>query len=233
MWHTAQEAFELNKGDCVFVRKGACIVEHFVDTTFCVLVFFLPDEFICEVLRSRKTPIYATSRNFDRVIAVERSDAVEAFFQSMLLHFDATWEPDPSLLELKFRELVLTMAGNPENKELIAYFASLLQEPQAVSMERVMEDNFCFNLGLEEFARLCARSLSAFKRDFQKLYQTTPGKWLLEKRLVHALHLLRHLGKTVTETAFECGFENTSHFSRAFRQRFGYSPMSVKQGVLA
>lgn len=233
VWHTAEGSFELNKGNCVFVRKGACIVEHFTDSTFCVLVFFMPDDFIREVIRSRSRPIAASGSTFDRVMQVERNEAVQAFFQSMLLHFDAAQEPDASLLELKFKELILTMADNPQNRALNAFFASLLQEPQGVSMRRVMEDNFCYNLRLEEFARLSARSLSAFKRDFQRLFQTSPGKWLLEKRLDHAMYLLSRLDKTVTEAAFDSGFENISHFSRAFRQRYGCSPMSVKQQVLA
>ena len=79
------------------------------------------------------------------------------------------------------------------------------------------------------FAKLSVRSLSAFKRDFIRLYNTSPGKWLTEKRLIYARHLLSHMGKTVTETAFECGFESASHFSRAFRLRFGVSPVSIKQ----
>lgn len=233
MWHTAQGSFELNKGNCVFVKKGACMVEHFTDSTFCVLVFFLPDEFICEVLQSKTRPLYATGSTYDPIIPVNANDAVQAFFQSMLSYFDATREPDPALLELKFKELILTLADNPENLPLIAYFASLLQEPQTVSLQRTMEANFCYNLGLEEYARLCMRSLSAFKRDFQKAYNTTPGRWLMEKRLGHALHLLTNLDKTVTEAAFESGFENVSHFSRSFRQRFGCSPMSVRQQSLA
>lgn len=233
VWHTAQGAFELDPGNCVFVRKGACVVEHFADTTFCVLVFFLPDEFICEVLQSKSTPLYKTGGQYDPVIPVDANGAVQAFFQSMLSHFDNVREPDPALLELKFRELILTIADNPENRSLNAYFTSLLQEPQSISLQRIMEDNFCYNLGLDEFARLCARSLSAFKRDFRSTFHTTPGKWLLEKRLDHALHLLSHLDKTVSEAAFDSGFENLSHFSRSFRSRFGYSPLAAKQQVPA
>jgi transcriptional regulator GlxA family with amidase domain len=91
-----------------------------------------------------------------------------------------------------------------------------------------MEDNFSYNLKLEEFAELCNRSLSAFKRDFKKHFSNTPGKWLLEKRLQHAHKLLQHSDKNVNEAAFESGFENTSHFSRSFKERFGYSPATVK-----
>jgi len=148
----------------------------------------------------------------------------------MMVHFNNSREPDQSLLQLKFRELILTIADNHLNSELISYFSSLLQLPQSVSLKRVMEDNFPFNLRLEEFAKLCSRSLSAFKRDFQKQFNTTPGKWLLEKRLNYAMSLLTHAGHTVSEAAFESGFESPSHFSRCFRQHFGVSPASLKSG---
>ena len=94
---------------------------------------------------------------------------------------------------------------------------------------RVMDDNYCFNLALDAFAKLSNRSLSAFKRDFEKIYGMPPGKWLMGKRLNHALHLLTNMGKTVSEAAFESGFESPAHFSRSFRQRFGASPVDVKK----
>jgi AraC family transcriptional regulator, exoenzyme S synthesis regulatory protein ExsA len=53
----------------------------------------------------------------------------------------------------------------------------------------------------------------------------------MEKRLNHALHLLTNRGKTVAEAGFESGFESASHFSRAFRQRFGQPPVSLKQAA--
>lgn len=215
----------------MFVRKGACIVEQFYDASFCMILFFLPDEFICDVLKSKATPIYKPGKKYEPLIAIDNNFTVQAFFQSMISYFDSNRDPDQSLLELKFRELVLTIADNPGNSELLSYFGSLLQEPQAVSLKNTMEDNYCFNLKLEQFAQLSNRSLSAFKRDFQKLYNTTPGKWLLEKRLNHAMHLLSNAGKTVSEASYESGFENRFHFSRVFRQHFGVAPTSVKKQI--
>lgn len=233
VWHTAHGSYNLRKGQCVFVRKGACIVEQFFETASCFIFFFMPDEFICEVLQSKATPLGKADNRFEPIIAIDDSPLVQAFFLSMLPYFNNSREPDRSLLELKFKELVLTLADNATNRDLRSYFCSLLQQPQAVTLQQVMEDNFCFNLKQEEFARLCTRSLSAFKRDFEQVYHTSPGKWLLEKRLNHALHLLTNLGKPVGEAAFESGFESPSHFSRAFRQRFGTSPASVKQQATA
>ena len=181
------------------------------------------------MIRTKSTQIHKSGIKYDSVIPINNTAAVKTFFQSMMPYFDAVSRPDQCLLELKFRELILTLADNPGNNELLSYFSSLLQEPQSISLQRVMENNFCFNLKLEEFARLSSRSLSAFKRDFVRFYNTSPGKWIMEKRLNHAMHLLTNLGKTVGETAFESGFENASHFSRAFRQQFGVSPASVKK----
>lgn len=229
IWHTAHGSYDLRKGNCVLVRKGACIVEQFFDSAFCQVLFFIPDEFICEVLKTKSSPISATGKQFAPVITIDNNETVTAFFNSMIPHFELAKVPDQALLELKFRELILTIADNPKNGELLSYFTSLIQQPQAVAMQRVMEDNFYYNLKLEEFAQLCNRSLSAFKRDFQKQFNTTPGKWLAEKRLEHAMHLLSNLGKNVSEAAFESGFENPSHFSRSFRQRFGIAPTSVRQ----
>ncbi|MEO8405374.1 MAG: AraC family transcriptional regulator [Chitinophagaceae bacterium] len=232
IWHTAHGSYDLKQGSCVFVRKGAAIVEQFFDTEFCFVLFFIPDDFICDVLKGKSTPIAKAANVYDQIMIIDRTAAVDAFYQSMIVHFDDSREPDQSLLELKFRELILTIAGNTANGELLNYFSSLLLQPQSISLQRVMEENFQFNLKLEEFARLSSRSLSAFKREFLRLYNSTPGKWIMEKRLNHALHLLSNMGKTVSEASFESGFESASHFSRAFRQRFGSSPIEMKQSAV-
>lgn len=229
IWHTSHGSYDLQKDSCVLIRKGASIIEQFFDTKFCLVVFFLPDDFICDVLKTKKKPIYANGKIFDPVIPIDNNESVQSFFQSMMPYFGAAGEPDQSLLELKFRELILTIADNSKNTELLSYFCSLLHEPQVVKLQRIMEENFSYNLRLEEFAKLSNRSLSAFKRDFQKTFDTSPGKWLMDKRLNYAMHLLTNHKKTVTEASFEAGFENPSHFSRSFSKYFGFTPASVKQ----
>ncbi|MGG9964811.1 helix-turn-helix domain-containing protein [Ferruginibacter sp. SUN106] len=230
VWHTAQGSYEISAGDCVLVRKGAWILEQFFDIGFCLVLFFIPDEFICDTLKNKSIPLVKkTDKAYSPVIRLNASETLRSFFTSMYAYFSSTTDLDSSLLELKFRELILNIAGDSANVEALSYFCSLVNEPQSLSLERVMNDNYCFNLKLEQYALLSNRSLSAFKRDFQKIFCTTPGKWLMEKRLLHAKFLLSNKNKQISEAAFESGFENLSHFSRAFKMRFNISPLAFKQ----
>lgn len=59
---------------------------------------------------------------------------------------------------------------------------------------------------------------------------TTPGAYIAEKRLALAQQcLLQHTHRSVTQIAFDCGFEDSGYFSRRFRQNFGLSPAQYRQ----
>lgn len=232
IWHIPGEAFELTAGKCIYVKKGAHIVEQFFDTTFCLVIFFLSDQFIADTMRTIPRLNSNTSGPTGKTILnVDADDTLHSFFNSVLPYFLNHGKANKTLLELKFRELILNVVHNPANKHITEYFYSLQNDSPTDNIRRIMEDNFYHNLGLEEFAKLSGCSLSVFKRRFAEYYKTTPGKWLLEKRLNHAMGLLITTKKTIGEIAFDCGFENLSHFSRSFKLHYGNSPATYREEV--
>lgn len=230
IWHTPGNRFELTKGNCVYVKKSAHLVEQFFDSRFCVIIFFLSDSFIRETLRSHFSEKQPPKTEDDQpaILPVQTNETLHAFFNSVAPYFLSPQETSKSLLELKFRELLLNIVGSHGNRHIAAYMNSLLVDSHTDKLRKIMEDNFCFNLSLEEFAMMCGRSLSAFKRDFEEAFHTSPGRWLMERRLQHAQLLFRTSSKSVSEVAFECGFENASHFSKSFKKHFGISPAEFK-----
>lgn len=102
------------------------------------------------------------------------------------------------------------------------------EEPGKVDLMGFMEKNFMFNLPLEKFGYLTGRSLSTFKRDFQKAYNLSPGRWLTMKRLELAHYNIAIKKKKPLDVCYEVGFENLSHFSFVFKKHFGYSPSSLR-----
>jgi len=233
-WHTADGVWAANRGDTLFFKKGAAIVDQHFEVEFCLVVCFLPDHVVKATVReiagslgapADAAPIRTAAR-------VENDVALSAFFQSMQTYFAGHEKPSEPLLRLKVKELIVSLLTSGKNPGLSAYFRTLA-ERDGPSVPETMETNFRFNLSLEEYAKLCHRSLSSFKREFQAHFQESPGKWLLHKRVDYAAALLRGSKMNVTEIAFESGFEDVSHFSRVFKQRFRTSPLAYRQDIPA
>ncbi|HWO41991.1 MAG TPA: AraC family transcriptional regulator [Candidatus Eisenbacteria bacterium] len=232
-WRTTDGNWTAEEGQTLFFKKGAAIVYQDFKDDFCVMVFFVSDNFIRDVVREvsgHLTGQPAGAAFGQSAIAVNGDVTLAAYFQSMLAYFTAPTKPAETLLKLKLKELIASILLGGKNPELAAYFQSLLKSG-APSLSQIMEANFCYNLTLEDFAKLSHRSLSAFKRDFRKYYNQSPGKWLLQKRLEYAALLLKNPALNVSQVALDCGFEDLSHFSRAFKEKFGTSPARYRKGT--
>lgn len=97
-------------------------------------------------------------------------------------------------------------------------------EPYKIDLEKFMLSNFHFNIPIEKFALLTGRSLSGYKRDFQKTFGMPPRKWLQDRRLNEAWYLIERKNKKPSAIYLDLGFETLSHFSNAFKKRFGKAP---------
>ena len=230
-WRTTEGSWTLEKGQTLFFKKGAAIVHQDFREDFCLLVFFVSDDFTREVVKEVSAQL-SSQHDGDPLhqgaIMVNGDMTLAAYFQSMLAYFTGTDKPADSLLKLKLKELIVSILLGRNNPELAAYFQSLLRS-DAPPLSQIMEANFCYNLGLEDFAKLTHRSLSTFKRDFQKYYKLSPGKWLLQKRLDYSAVLLKNPALNVSQVALDCGFEDLSHFSRAFKDKFGVPPAHYRK----
>ena len=94
-----------------------------------------------------------------------------------------------------------------------------------------MEANYTQDMTLEEFATYTGRSIATFKRDFAKVSDLSPEKWLIRKRLDKAYEMLRNGKRKPSDVYYEVGFKNRSHFSIAFKRQFGVSPEGVAVSV--
>jgi len=230
-WHTSDGVWAANRGETLFFKKGAAIVDQHFEVEFCLIMCFLPDHVVKATVREIVGSLGAGPSNIAPIKSaarVENDVALSAFFQSMHTYFSGEEKPSEPLLRLKVKELIVSILTSGKNPALAAYFRAM-GERDGPSVAEIMESNFRFNLSLDEYARLCHRSLSSFKREFQTHFQEPPGKWLLRKRLDHSAALLRTSKMNVTEIALESGFEDVSHFSRVFKERFHASPMVFRQ----
>lgn len=226
--HTSKGSVTLTSGSVAFVKKGACIVEQFFREPFCVVVFIIPDSFIVSFL-NEYLPGEKTSGISDQmIIPIQKDERMDSFYQSIIPYFASQEDVPEAILELRFKELMLHLLHNQGNEELKNYFLHLRQQERS-SISEIMEANYAYNLTIEAYARMTNRSVSSFKRDFQSIYKTTPGRWLMEKKLEHSKRLLLESDKPIADVAFESGFENSAHFSRLFKLKCKVTPMQYRK----
>jgi AraC family transcriptional regulator, exoenzyme S synthesis regulatory protein ExsA len=229
--HHREKSWTLTDDTSVFIRKTAYKAEKYDFEGWEVLAFCFGDDFLRQVFREYRQ--YLPLKNLppppsDMLIKINVNETTRAFFYGMVPYFSQRIPPSEHLLELKFKELLFNIFSDPANAELLSYINSI-DDQYKTPLWQVMEANYTFNLAIEEFARIAQRSVATFKREFHQYYRTTPGKWLTQKRLEYAKYLLDTSKKNVGEVADESGFENLTHFSRIFKEKYGLSPINYRK----
>ncbi len=230
MWRSIYHDYEAEKGDILFIKKGANLTHQFFEDEFCAIFFFLPDEFIQRFLKKNSFLLDVPQQNLsaqDAVLRVSPDALLNSYGSSIVSYLTASEPVNEKLITLKFEELLMHLCTQPAHEKLKNYFVSLCQS-RTYHMSRVMEENFAYRLKIEEYAQLCHMSLSSFKKAFKDHFRTTPGAWLMERRLDLAIHKLISTDLPIGELAFECGFEDPSHFIRVFKKRYGITPLQYR-----
>jgi len=234
IFHKDKKTWEMKEGVCAFVKKGTHIAERENEEAWCAMAFFIPDYFLKQLIEENKSSLplpNMSESSIDHVLPLDVSEISRSFFFSMMPYFNQTPPPPEILIELKFKELVLSLLTK-ENKKLASYLFSLYNDKHP-SMMAVMQNNFTFHLSVTEYANLACKSVPTFKREFKRIFNDTPAKWVMKKRLSKASELLENTTLSVGEITNQCGFENQTHFSRLFKEKTGMSPLQFRKSQLS
>ena len=85
---------------------------------------------------------------------------------------------------------------------------------------------------LDELARIAGLGKFQLLRRFRKRFGVTPHDWLVQRRADRARALIR-TGTSLVEAAAASGFADQSHMTRAFVQRFGFTPGAWQAGAIS
>ena len=225
-WITPADEYLVKENQSIFVRKGAFKNQQYFEEGFCVLMFFMKDDFIKRCVKediSRETTALKKINHPDFVYRINVSESLNTLYHSFFSYLKQGDKVPEKIMELKFREMLLNICTDQNNSDIKNVLYTLSQNANG-AIEQIMEEQYIYNLKVDEFARLCGKSISSFKREFKKVYTTTPGKWLLTKRLYLARNLILNTDFTVQQICYDCGFESDSHFIRTFKNQFGKTP---------
>ncbi|MBK8503955.1 MAG: helix-turn-helix transcriptional regulator [Saprospiraceae bacterium] len=234
IFHHGSRSWTFTEDTTLFAKKTAW-KQEMGTLGWEILAFYFPDDFLCRFFNEHRQlwPLKSLPEPpSDAFIEIKITEATRAFFYSILPYFSQQPPPSAELLELKFKELLFNILSDSDNAGLLAYISSVSDQHKPPLYE-IMEANYVFNMSITEFARITQRSVSTFKRDFERHYHTSPGRWLTEKRIGYAKMLLDTSKKNISEIAYDSGFESSPHFSRVFKESYGLSPSQYREKTSA
>jgi len=92
----------------------------------------------------------------------------------------------------------------------------------------LLEQDLESHMPIEEICRPLGIGRRQLERRFQQDVGVSPAEYRRKLRMDRTMWLLQNTDLDVLEVGLECGFQNGSHFARAFRRVFGATPTAVR-----
>lgn len=215
----------LNPGDSCMVRKNRLArYNKQKDNNEFEKVILIFDEPFLQSFQKKYNLSFQNHLSKDAFVPIKKDPLINSFLLSLEPYYSDSGEISSSFSDLKREELLLILLQlHPELSDILFDFGI----PGRMDLEEFMQKNYKFNVHLERFAYLTGRSLSAFKRDFKKIFNETPNRWLIKRRLQEARFLIEEKRKRPIDIYIDLGFEDFSHFSFAFKKEFGVSASNL------
>lgn len=218
---------KFHRGECAFIRRDnrvtlnkRCIEEG---KPFISITLIFSRKFLLEFYRSmNKEGVPANiRRSKTSLLKIPSRPDVMSLFESIKPYYDSSIEPDEDWIRLKMMEGLQVVLKTDRD-----VYASLFDfaEPWKIDLLGFMEENYMYDLSLEELALYTGRSLSSFKNDFKRISGVSPRKWIVNKRLEVAHDRLTSGSCKVGEVMADVGFKNFSHFSKIYKETYGVAP---------
>ena len=169
--------------------------------------------------------------NAPNMVKIQASQLVKQYIESIRAYFASPELIREELLVLKLKEIILLLLET-ENAPLIRQLMSSLFCRRTYSFKEVVEAHICSSISLAELASLTNHSLSSFKREFKRIYSDTPGNYIIQRRVEKVAELLLLSDESISHIAYDCGFKNLAHLSKAFKSRFGLSPTEYRSQLV-
>lgn len=96
------------------------------------------------------------------------------------------------------------------------------------AVKHYLDQHYLEATSLDAITRHFGLNAFKLKHGFKSLFETSPMRYLQQKRLAFSLALLRDTDKTIKEIADEIGYTHAANFTIAFTKTFGHSPLRYR-----
>lgn len=224
--------YKIENDEILFASRESLFSSNFKKTSSSIKAynFFFNSDIVFKFLEERKT--YNHSNSLSKIDILSKfvsSKNIKLFIHS-LDKFDFNLPNNEKLLELKLLELLYLLEENQVNN-IVETMILAESFKGKKNLKLFMYKHYNKNFSIIDLAQLSGRSLSTFNRDFKKIFNTTPKKWIIKKKMKKAKKMLIN-GLSVTDCAFELGYNNISNFIKVYKYIYNITPKQMQLNIL-
>ena len=221
----------VNAGELVVLSTGNVLTSELltVGQQFSSILFYFSNELFNRFLIKYDHLLQSVTplKSKQPFLIFKQDNFIKQFITSMRALVATESELPAAVRLLKLEELLLYLLHfDPERFRAIQI---ITKDREQLQIKKVVESHVGQLITVDELAFLCHMSTSTFKRRFSEIYDTTPQKWLLTRKLEMAAELLGSGGESPSGVYLKVGYQNHSSFSEAFRNHFGHTPTDFQQ----
>jgi AraC-like DNA-binding protein len=124
--------------------------------------------------------------------------------------------------------LVIQLLGLLYASALMATNVHSRKDKLIHQIRHVIHENWMKSISMEELAAQHGIGYVWFRKAFKEITGTSPGQYHLGIKLEKASQMLRQTSLSVSEIAYQTGFESEFYFSRIFKKKMGNSPSQYR-----
>ncbi len=191
---------------------------HLPISYFRRLVHLYPELFEASFLRYEKGESFYFSENYQQTNS-EQYTILNQIENSHLMGTCSSVYVDAKILELL--SLIFTQ---PIEKEMVFKDYDKIKEAALLLVSDIHKPPTIKELSLK-----VGINEKKLKQGFKAVFKTTVYGYLFEYKMQLAEQLLQNTQKNIIKIALQCGYEYPSHFSTAFKRKFGVSPKELRK----
>lgn len=130
-------------------------------------------------------------------------------------------------LERKFQKIQFAIDLDFEYMGITSMDDKFLQKAKEVADKNLSNSDYT----IEDFASAMALSRSQLHRKLKALINSSCTDFINTIRMNYAIELLQKKAGTISEIAYDAGFNNPNYFSKIFRRKFGKSPSEYQNDI--
>ena len=162
------------------------------------------------------------------VIQSAANQLITGFFHGLDQFFENKVAVSDQLLVLKLKEIVHLLLQT-DNAESVRKIVSSLFSERTFSFKEMIDAHVYTSATVENLSQLTGTSLATFKRKFKEIYDESPGRYVLQKRLERVAELVRITDDSISQIGYQLGFDSPEHLSRSFKKYYGLSPSQFRK----